>query len=366
MSSSFGHHLRCAIFGESHGEMIGVEMDGLPAGEIIDEAQLAAFMARRAPGRQALTTTRKEADQVHIVSGIYESHTTGFPLLALIENTNQRSKDYQGLNDTVRPSHADYTAALRYHGFADMRGGGHFSGRLTAPLCIAGGIAIQILARQGIKIGAQLYQIGNVKGEGFHAVNVTDDTLTAIANKNFPTLDDTSAKEMQTAIRQAFENKDSVGGCIECAVVGFPAGIGSPMFDGIENRLAQILFGIPGCKGVSFGAGFEAVNMTGTTHNDTFYMDGNVIKTRTNNAGGILGGISTGMPLILRVAMKPTPSIAQTQETISLIKKENTTLSIHGRHDPCIAVRAVPVVEAVVATVLLDILLEEGYYEKSK
>lgn len=365
MASSFGHQLRCAIFGESHGEMIGMTLDGLPPGEPIDEAHLATFMARRAPGKQALTTTRKEADAVHIASGVFEGHTTGFPLFAYIQNTNQRSKDYKGLSDVMRPSHADYTAALRYKGFADMRGGGHFSGRLTAPLCIAGGIALQILERQGITIGAQLCQVGAIKGPSLEQAALSAETLTTLSSAPFPTLDTSIGEAMQASIRHAFENKDSIGGAIECAVLGFPAGIGSPMFDGIENRLSQILFAIPGCKGVAFGAGFDAVEMYGSQHNDSFYMDGDRVKTRTNHAGGILGGISTGMPLTLRIAMKPTPSIAQTQETISLEKLKNTTLEVHGRHDPCIAIRAVPVVEAVVAIVLLDLLLEEGHYERS-
>lgn len=357
MASQIGNRYRCSVFGESHGEMIGVLIDGMPPGEAIDEAELARFMARRAPGSSRLTTQRKEADAVHLASGVKDGVTTGFPLLAYILNTNQRSKDYANLLDHPRPSHADYTAYVHYHGFADMRGGGHFSGRLTAPLCAAGGIAKQILARRGIHIGAQLLQVADVCGNAFDPVNVDAATLEGMAEYAFPAL--AKAEAMQEAIACAARDGDSVGAIVQGAAIGVPVGLGGPMFDGVENRLAQALFGIPGCKGIDFGAGFDSVSMRGSAHNDPFAMkDGHVIPV-TNHAGGILGGITSGAPITVRLAMKPTASIAMEQQTVSLSKEIDEPLVITGRHDPCIAIRAVPVVEAVMAIVLLDLLLEE-------
>ena len=359
MASSIGQHYRCSVFGESHGEMIGVEIDGMPPGEAIDEAALARFMARRAPGSSTLTTQRREADAVHLATGVKDGVTTGFPLLAYILNTNQRSKDYANLLDHPRPSHADYTAYVHYKGFADMRGGGHFSGRLTAPLCIAGGIAGQILARRGIHIGAQLLQVGNVCGTAFDPVHVDAATLTGMAERPFPTLDETAAEAMQAAIADAARDGDSIGAVVQGAAIGVPVGLGGPMFDGIENRLAQALFGIPGCKGVDFGDGFESAVLRGSQHNDPFTMQNGRVVPVTNHAGGILGGITSGAPITCRLAMKPTASIAMEQQTVSLSKGIDEPLTITGRHDPCIAIRAVPVVEAVMAIVILDLLLEE-------
>lgn len=357
MASSIGSHYRCSVFGESHGEMIGVEIDGMPPGEAIDEAELARFMARRAPGSSKLTTQRKEADAVHLATGVMNGVTTGFPLLAYILNTNQRSKDYSNLLDHPRPSHADYTAYVHYKGFADMRGGGHFSGRLTAPLCIAGGIAKQILRRRGIYIGAQLLQVADVCGNAFDPINVDATTLEGMAEYAFPAL--AKAEAMQEAIACAARDGDSVGAIVQGAAIGVPVGLGGPMFDGVENRLAQALFGIPGCKGVDFGAGFDSVSMRGSQHNDPFTMQNGRVTPVTNHAGGILGGITSGAPITVRLAMKPTASIAKEQQTVSLSRQTNDPLVITGRHDPCIAIRAVPVVEAVMAIVLLDLLLEE-------
>lgn len=359
MASSIGSHYRCSVFGESHGEMIGVEIDGMPPGEAIDEAELARFMARRAPGSSKLTTQRKEADAVHLATGMMNGVTTGFPLLAYILNTNQRSKDYSNLLDHPRPSHADYTAYVHYKGFADMRGGGHFSGRLTAPLCIAGGIAKQILRRRGIYIGAQLLQVADVRGTAFDAMHVDAATLEGMAERAFPTLDENASAAMQEAIAVASRDGDSVGAIVQCAAIGVPVGLGGPMFDGVENRLAQAFFGIPGCKGVDFGAGFDSVSMRGSQHNDPFAMQNGRVTPQTNHAGGILGGITSGAPITVRLAMKPTASIAIEQQTVSLSKEIDESLVITGRHDPCIAIRAVPVVEAVMAIVLLDLLLEE-------
>ncbi len=359
MSSEFGSVLRVGIFGESHGRAIGVTMQGLPAGEAVDITALEAFMDRRRPGKSALSTARNEPDRPVFLSGFVDGKTTGSPLTAIIENLDARSRDYSELLDKPRPGHADYTAFVKWGGQADMRGGGHFSGRLTAPLCIAGGIAKQILARRGVFVGAHLAAVAGIQDQAFPQAP-TQSLFDEVAVKEFPVLDDAQGKRMQSAILEASHAGDSVGGVIECAAIGIPAGLGGPMFDGVESSLSRAIFGIPAVKGVEFGAGFAAANLRGSENNDPFRIgeDGQV-TTITNNAGGILGGITNGQPLVMRVAMKPTPSIAIPQKTVSLSKNENTELIVHGRHDPCVAHRAVPVVEAVTALVLLDIILEE-------
>lgn len=360
MSSEFGKLLRVGVFGQSHGTAIGVTVHGLPAGEAIDMAELTAFMSRRKAKKGGLTTTRQEADEPQFLSGVENGLTCGAPLCAVIYNGDPHSKDYSGLADKPRPAHADFTAAVKWAGQADMRGGGHFSGRLTAPLCVAGGIAKQILARRGVYVGAHLTSVYDVEDERF-PLWPTKELFAEIAAKPFPTLDDAAGERMQSAILAAREDCDSVGGTIECAAIGLPAGLGEPMFDGIENRIAKAIFGIPGLKGLEFGSGFAGSRLRGSGNNDAFIMDGGTVKTVTNRAGGILGGITDGMPLLFRVAMKPTPSIGRVQQTVSLSAKENTHLTIHGRHDPCIAQRAVPVVEAVTALVLLDLLMEGNH-----
>ena len=360
MSSEFGKLLRVSVFGQSHGKAIGVNIDGLPAGEAIDLDELNAFLARRKPGKNLLSTTRKEADAPIFLSGFENGVTCGFPLCAIIENGDQHSSDYSELVDKPRPSHADYTARVKWGGHADMRGGGHFSGRLTAPLCIAGGIAKQILARRGVYVGAHLASIGAENDAAF-PLRPTKELFDTLAVKPFPVLDDQAGERMQALIMDARMNLDSVGGIIECAAIGLPAGLGDPMFDGIENRLAAALFGIPAVKGLEFGLGFGSSRLHGSENNDPFTVENGQIVTETNRAGGILGGITTGMPLTLRVAMKPTSSISRSQRTVSLSAGQPTELVIKGRHDPCIAHRAVPVVEAVTATVLLDILLEGNH-----
>ena len=357
MSSEFGRVLRVSVFGQSHGKAIGVNIDGLPAGEAIDMDALNAFLDRRKPGKSRLSTQRREADAPIFLSGIEKGVTCGSPLCAMIENSDQHSSDYSELADNPRPSHADYTAWVKWGGQADMRGGGHFSGRLTAPLCIAGGIAKQILARQGVYVGAHLSSVGTENDSAF-PLRPTAVLFDEVAAKPFPVLDDRAGERMQALILEARQNLDSVGSVIECAAVGIPAGLGDPMFDGIENRLAAALFGIPAVKGVEFGLGFGSARLHGSENNDPFTVENGQIVTETNRAGGILGGITTGMPITLRVAIKPTPSISQAQRTVSLSAKEPAELVIRGRHDPCIAHRAVPVVEAVTATVLLDLLLE--------
>ena len=361
MSSEFGHILRVGVFGQSHGKAIGVTIHGLPAGEPIDFEELQQFLDRRTPGsRGGLTTARKETDIPEFLSGLEGGVTCGFPLCAVIPNSDQHSKDYSELADKPRPAHADYTAAVKWGGHADMRGGGHFSGRLTAPLCVAGGIAKQILARRGIHVGAHLSSIGPHEDQRF-PLHPTKDLFDAISAKEFPVMDEEAGTRMRCAILEAKDALDSIGGTIECAAIGMPAGLGDPMFDGVENRLAAAMFGIPGLKGIEFGSGFAGSALRGSENNDPFEMDGGTVTARTNNAGGILGGITSGMPIVFRVAMKPTPSIARSQDTVSLSARENTKLQIHGRHDPCIAQRAVPVVEAVTAIVLLDMLMEGNH-----
>lgn len=356
MSSEFGRTLRISIFGESHGPEIGVTVQGFPAGAVIDLDELKSFLSRRAPGRSALTTKRKEDDIPEFLSGVTDNTLTGDLLTAIIRNSGQRSSDYESLADTPRPSHADYTAKLRYGDSVDLRGGGHFSGRLTAPLCIAGGIAKQLLQQQGIYIGAHLMSVGTAIDESF-PLHPTKKLFDEIVHKELPVINDESMLAMKEEILTASEGHDSVGGIVECCAISFPGGYGDPMFDGLENRLAAVLFGIPGVKGVSFGSGFSAAYQRGSDHNDPFCIRDEKIETEKNNSGGIQGGISNGMPILVQVAFKPTASIGLPQKSVSLSRMEETEITINGRHDPCIAVRAVPVVEAAMACVLLDVLL---------
>ena len=350
MSSEFGRTLRVGVFGQSHGAAIGVTIDGLPAGERIDLAELQAFLDRRKPGKSPLSTARKEADAPEFLSGLRDGVTCGSPLCAVIYNSDQHSSDYAELADKPRPSHADYTAWVKWGGQADMRGGGHFSGRLTAPLCIAGGLCLQVLARQGVRVRARIVSIGTV----------TDDAAfdAPVDEKPFPAVSDEAAAAMQAQIAQAKAEQDSVGGVIECVIEGLPAGIGDPMFGGLENRIARTVFAIPAVKGVEFGAGFAAARLRGSENNDPFCVENGKIVTKTNHCGGILGGISNGMPVVFRAAFKPTPSISREQDSVSLSRMEETKLVIHGRHDPCIVPRAVPCVEAAAAIAVLDAVME--------
>ena len=360
MSSEFGRLIKISVFGQSHGEAIGVVIDGLPAGEAVDMEELAAFLDRRRPGKSPLSTSRQEADAPEFLSGLVDGVTCGAPLCAVIRNSGQRSGDYRELAQRPRPAHADYTARVKWGGHADMRGGGHFSGRLTAPLCIAGGIAKQILARRGVHVGAHLAAVGTVEDAPF-PLYTSPALFAAVAAKQLPVIDDGAGERMQALILTARQEQDSVGGVVECAAVGLPAGLGEPMFGGVENRLAAALFGIPAVKGVEFGAGFAAARLRGSEANDPFVLQDGEVRTAGNHAGGILGGITDGMPVVARVAVKPTSSIARPQRTVDLAAMEETELSIHGRHDPCIAHRAVPVVEAVTAAVLLDLLMEGNH-----
>lgn len=355
MSSTYGEKLRVTVFGQSHSPEIGVTVEGLPSGFKIDTQRLLAFMDRRAPGKDPTATARKEADVPEFVSGLADGVTCGVPLCAVIKNQNHKSSDYSELRDCPRPGHADYTARLRYGESHDVAGGGHFSGRLTAPLCIAGGIALQLLEREGISIGAHIVTVGKEKADLYDPCHLTEKDLLLL--DSFPVRTPDEEERFRKEILCQKEKGDSVGGMIECAAIGVPGGIGDPMFGGMENRIAQIVFGVPAVKGVEFGAGMAVSTMYGTQCNDPFRAEGEKIVTETNNAGGILGGITTGMPLIFRAAIKPTPSIAAEQDSVSLSRMENTRLCVKGRHDPCIVPRAVPVMEACMAIALLDALL---------
>lgn len=357
MSSVFHGAITVSIFGQSHAPGIGVVVDGLPAGEKIDLDELQAFLTRRAPGTGSWSTPRKEADAPEILSGLADGVTCGAPLAAVIRNTNTRSKDYSNLRDIPRPGHADFTAQMKYGGWQDVAGGGHFSGRLTAPLCIAGGICKQILARRGITVGAHIAGIGGIPDTTYDPVNVTAEDLLLTSKKRFPVLDDAAGEKMQAAIDQARSELDSLGGLIECGVIGLPVGLGDPMLDGMENRIARLVFAIPAVKGVEFGAGFAAASLRGSENNDGYTVSSGRVCTLTNHSGGICGGLTTGMPVVFRAAFKPTPSIAHEQRSVSLPELADTTLTVTGRHDPCVVTRAAPAVEAAAALGIYDLLL---------
>ncbi|MCD7804150.1 MAG: chorismate synthase [Oscillospiraceae bacterium] len=354
MASSIGSNIRLTIFGQSHSAAIGMTLEGLPAGIKIDFDKLEAFTSRRAPGKNAYSTARKEADKPEFVSGLRDGVTCGAPLTAIIRNTDTRSNDYSELKILPRPGHADYTASVKYGGFQDYAGGGHFSGRLTAPLCVAGGIVLQILESLGITVISRIASIGDVFDDG--------ELIESTAGKPFPTVSDESATKMQECIASAKSEGDSVGGVVECKVLGLPMGLGDPMFDGMENRIANIVFGIPAVKGIEFGIGFEASKLRGSQNNDPFEIKDGKIVTTTNNCGGILGGITTGMPLTFKAAFKPTPSISQKQHSVRLDSMTEGELVVKGRHDPCIVPRAVPCVEAAAAIAVYDAYLEYKKY----
>lgn len=356
MASGFGKNFHISIFGQSHGAAIGVVIDGFQPGFPLDTEKLREFLSTRAPGG-ALSTPRKEADEPEFLSGLENGVLCGAPLAAVIPNTNCRSDDYKQMLDVPRPGHADYTAQAKYGGAQDIRGGGHFSGRLTAPLCIAGGIARQILETKGIYIYARVKSIGKIEDPA--PTPFPDEASMRALHGRLPVYSEDAREAMTNAIEQARAEGDSVGGVIECAVFGLPAGLGEPMFDGVESTVAKIVFGIPAVKGVEFGSGFASAAMYGSENNDAFYYDETGgVKTKTNHHGGALGGITSGMPLVFRAALKPTPSISKTQQSISLNKKENTELSVKGRHDPCIVPRAVPCVISAAALAVYDMILD--------
>ena len=358
MSGIYGMNIKMAIYGESHGASIGLVIDGVPPGLQLDLEVIEKEMARRAPGKNQLSTQRKESDSFAIQSGFFEGYTTGTPLCVVIKNSDQHSKDYSILKDKMRPGHADYAGFVRYQGFNDYRGGGHFSGRLTAPLVFMGAVAKQALAQAGILVGAHILQIADMKEENFNPLGIADKEIAELAGKDFAVMDDTVGEKMQAKILEAKAELNSVGGVIEAMVTNVPAGLGAPYFDSVESRLSHALFSVPAVKGVEFGDGFGISTMTGADANDQLHYEEGKVVAETNHNGGITGGITNGMPVIFRVAIKPTPSISREQKTISLQEKCDTTLTIVGRHDPCIVQRAVPVIEAVTAWTMWDLLLE--------
>lgn len=364
MSGIYGLNIKMSIYGESHGKAVGVVLDGLPPGLALDEEAIAKEMARRAPGQSALTTARKESDAVEIQSGFFNGYTTGTPLCARIANSDQHSKDYSILKDKMRPGHGDYAGSVRYQGYNDYRGGGHFSARLTASLVFAGAVAKQALAQYGITVGAHILRIHDLVEPSFNPLGEGEATLKTIDSKAFPVLDDAIGEKMQACILNAKGALNSVGGVIELMAINLPAGLGAPYFDSVESRLSQILFSVPAVKGIEFGEGFGFAKLTGAEANDQMHYENGKVRCFTNHNGGITGGLTNGMPLLFRVAMKPTPSISREQKTVSLAEKADTTLTIVGRHDPCIVQRAIPVIEAVTAWTLWDLLIEAKKWEK--
>ena len=356
MSGMWGSKIKLSIFGESHGDAIGITIDGLPAGFSIDMDKIMMEMARRAPGKSSLSTPRKESDIPEILSGYFEGKTTGTPLCAIIRNSNTKSKDYSKLKDVMRPGHADYTGAVRYKGFNDYRGGGHFSGRITAPLVFAGAICKQILEVKGIIVSAHINSIGKIKDCSFLESDISDELLNSFKEKELPLINTKLEDEMRQEILRARSSGDSIGGTIECAILGVSPGIGDPFFDSVESTLAHLMFSVPAVKGIEFGKGFDISKMRGSEANDEYYLENGNIKTKTNNNGGILGGITNGMPIIFNVAIKPTASIFKEQNTVNIVTMEETTLCIEGRHDPCIVQRALPVIEAVAAIGITELM----------
>lgn len=362
MSSTYGDNLKLSIFGQSHGPAIGMTMDGIPAGLPVDMEKLQQFLNRRAPGQNDWSTPRKEEDRPDFLGGIVDGFTCGAPLAAVIYNKNTRSGDYSNLKTCPRPGHADYTAQIKYGGFQDAAGGGHFSGRLTAPLCIAGGLCKQWLEEMGIQIHARIQCLG---GEADTVINPMCPPAQPIGT-DFPVIDPEAGKRMRKAIEKAKSNQDSIGGIIECFITNIPAGIGEPMFGGVESKISSIVYGIPAVKGVQFGAGFSNAFYSGMDMNDAYAIHNGIVTTNTNFCGGILGGITNGMPVIFSVVIKPTPSIAKSQQTVNLKTGEDTTIEIKGRHDPCIVPRAVPVVEAAAAIAIYDLILGNTQTERRK
>ncbi len=362
MGSVWGNNFKLTIFGESHGGGIGCVLDGFPAGVVYDEDFVLSEMDRRAPGKNRQSTARREKDLPKILSGVFEGKTTGTPISCVIENTDTRPGDYRNLIDHPRPGHADYTGRIRFNGCNDPRGGGHFSGRLTAPLVFAGAMCKLFLRTKGIAVGSHIASIGQIMDAPFDDVNVPTAQLEALRTQQYPVINPRAQQAMLDLIDQAREAQDSVGGVIECAVTGLPAGLGSPMLCPAEGRISSILFAVPAVKGVEFGAGFSISSMYGSEANDRMILEDGMVKTETNNNGGILGGITSGMPIIVRAAIKPTPSISREQMTLNVADGQVEPLVIKGRHDPCIVTRAAPVVEAAVAVAMTDLYLEAYGY----
>jgi chorismate synthase len=360
LSGVYGKNIKLSIFGESHGKAVGINIDGLPPGLELDIDFIKTEMARRAPGRSELSTSRNEDDEFEILSGFFNGRTTGTPLCAVIKNNDRQPNAYSDMAALMRPGHADYTGYVKYLGFNDYRGGGHFSGRITAPLVFAGAIAKQILEKKNIIVGSHIKSIGKVQDDEFNPVDVDILQLKTITSSSFPVINKAQMERMKEEILASKKAGDSLGGIIECAVINLPEGIGSPFFDSVESSLSHMLFSIPAVKGVEFGAGFSISCMKGSEANDELYMSDGRVKGYTNNNGGILGGITNGMPLIFRVAIKPTPSIFKEQRTVDIVEKKDAVIQVKGRHDPCIVPRAVPVVEAAAALSILDLMMDNS------
>lgn len=358
MSSMLGKNLQISIFGESHGECVGVTVHGMPSGFEINEEYINRYLSRRATGKDSTVSSRTENDTVKYVSGVYNGKTTGAPLTMIIENSDCHSKDYKDMERLARPSHADYTGNVRYNGFNDIRGGGHFSGRLTTAMVMAGALCLSYLESLGIYVCGNVIQIGNVRGETFDDNTLNKVTFESMKARALPTF--SNEKAMLKEINNARMNLDSVGGYVECAVIGMPVGIGSPIFEGLENNISKAIFGVPAVKGIEFG---QECELRGSVYNDKLYIDNGDIKTLTNHDGGINGGISNGMPIIFKVKMKPTPSIAREQATVDFKTKTAETIAVKGRHDPCVVVRAVPCIECMTGIAVLDSILTGKIYK---
>jgi chorismate synthase len=358
LSSITGNKLKVSLFGESHGEGIGVVIDGLPPGIKLDLDYIDIQMERRAPGKSDFTSARREKDTYKILSGFFENKTTGTPLCAVIFNEDIKSEDYSELKNKMRPGHSDYSGHVKYQGYNDYRGGGHFSGRLTAPLLFAGSIALQLLEDKGIYIGSRIKSIYNIKDETTFDLSVNE--IQTLKSMNFPVISKDKLSQMQQAITSAKNKGNSLGGVVETHIINIPSGYGEPFFDSVESRLSHIIFSIPAVKGIEFGAGFKITELTGSEANDEFYVKNNKIVTKTNNNGGLLGGITNGMPIIFNTAIKPTASVSILQDTVDISNMKNTTLNITGRHDPCIVPRVIPVIEGAAALAMLDLILERN------
>ena len=358
MSYSFGKNFKVTLFGQSHSQEIGIIIDGISAGYKINKDLIRKNLDRRRPGKNKFSTARKEDDDFKIVSGEVDGLTCGAPICAIIENKDMKSKDYDNLKDRPRPSHADYPAYVKFNGFNDIRGGGQFSGRMTAPIVIAGSIAEDLLLKRGIKIYSRIESIGDEEDVKLELKDINEDKLSNLKNEDFPVFDHEVRKKMQEEILRAKEEVDSIGGIVETFILNMPAGIGEPFFDSLESVISHAVFSVPGIRGIEFGSGFEAAKMHGSLHNDEYYYEKGEVKTKSNNHGGIIGGLSSGMPIIFRTAVKPTSSISKTQSTISLKDKKNVDLEIVGRHDPSIVPRALVAIEMITAIAILDLVIE--------
>jgi len=358
MSGIWNRNIGLSIFGESHGELIGITLNNIPAGVQLDLEFIQEELDRRKPGGSLLATPRKESDALNIVSGFFNGYTTGAPLTLMIKNTNKKSRDYGEVEKKFRPGHADYTAEVKYRGYADYRGGGHFSGRLTAGMVFAGAIAKQILAEKGIVVGGIITKIGTLEDARIDSLEVTGELLSEMRQLRLPVINEEQRLAMEAQIHEKREQQDSIGGIVRCFALNLPAGLGSPFFESFESVLAKMVFSIPAIKGIEFGSGFDLAEMPGSDSNDEFYVENDSVKTYTNHNGGILGGITNGMPMDFSVVVKSTPSISKPQRTVEKDTLDNTDIEVHGRHDPCILSRVVPVIESALALVILDFLFD--------